>query len=292
MKLQVKEAAERARLTTVRAREKSARALQAERRRADDRLRRHQDASRKLRSRIEDLERRLKLGETAQSEGLLEERALVAFLKDNFRGDLFEHVGKGGDILHDICTADGAKVGRIVYEIKRVQSWSSAHVKQCAEAQVSREADLAILVTNRFPARQQHYFVERGVLIISPIALVPLVHTARQGFLNAHGLRASADRKKKAVQAVYEYLAAGEYGDHIRRVAQHFTDLEVLFHKEVLSHKRVWDGRLKLYHGIASNVAAIDERLRRLLAPVEGARGLPGPATNLIPRFRRDSSED
>jgi hypothetical protein len=292
MKVQLKEATERVRLTSARAREKAARALEVERRRADDRLRRHQDASRKLRSRIEDLERRLKLGETAQSEGLLEERALVAFLKDEFRGDLFEHVGKGGDILHDICTDGGTKVGRIVYEIKRVQSWSNAHVLQCAEAQVSREADLAILVTNRFPARKQHYFVERGVLIISPIAVVPLVHTAREGLLRAYGLRTSADRKKRAVQAVYDYLAAGEYAAHIRRVAQHFTDLEVLFRKEVQAHRRTWDGRVKLYHGIAANVAAVDERLRRLLGPVEGPLTLPEAPKNLIPRFSRDSSED
>lgn len=283
----LKAAEERARSHLRRAKETAARAIEDERRRATDRLMRHQARARKLRSQIEDLERRLKSGETAQSEGLLEERALLAFLKSHFDGDRFEHVGRGGDILQFVCTERGAKAGTIVFEVKRVQQWASAHVAQCAEARLTRQADLAILVTNRFPANRPHYFVERGVLVISPLGLLPLVHTAREGLLNVHALRASGDEKRRAIQAIYDYLAGGQYMDHIRRVSQHFTDLEALFTKEVNTHKRVWNDRLAHYRGIIGSIALIHDQLRSLIGPAaEPGTVLPAEAKRLLPQFR------
>src|SRR5262245_19759033 len=87
---------ERARQLAVKASARAKKALEQERRRTADRLRKHQESAKKLRSKIDELEDRLKRGETAQSEGLLEEKVLLAFLKQNFPSDRFEHVGKGG----------------------------------------------------------------------------------------------------------------------------------------------------------------------------------------------------
>ena len=194
-RLHLKQAREQAKLMADRAKARAARQVDQERRRAADRIRKYQTSVAKLQVKIEDLERRLKMGETAQSEGLLEERVLLEFLKEHFAADEYEHVGKSGDVVHDIRTDRGLKAGRIVYEVKRVQQWSSAHVLQCARARIDREADIAILVTNKFPAKRQYYFIERGVLVISPLAVLPIVHTAREGLVNIHALKLSGDQK-------------------------------------------------------------------------------------------------
>lgn len=293
-KQQLERVKEQAKLLAIRTKAKATRQVEHERRRVADRLRKYQSNTIKLRSEIQDLERRLKLGETAQSEGLLEERALLAFLKTHFPGDRYDHVGRGGDILHHVRTDRGTNVGKIVYEVKRVQHWSSSHVTQCADARISRAAEIAVLVTNRFPAKRQHYFVERGVLVISPLALLPVVYTAREGLLNVHGLRLSADKKKRAIDAVYAYLAGGQYTDQVRRVAQHLSDLEILFHKEVSSHKRVWNDRLKHYRGIASGVAAVNDRLRVLVSPAGPGKkqALLGEARRELPKFAPLGNKD
>ena len=163
---QLKHSKEQAKLLAQRTKDRAARQLELERKRAADRIQKFQASTARLNIKIQDLERRLKMGETAQSEGLLEERVLLGFLKEHFPGDRYEHVGKRGDIVQCIRTGRGVEVGRIVYEIKRVQQWSNAHVIQCAEACIEREADLAILVTNRFPAKRPYYFIERSVLVI------------------------------------------------------------------------------------------------------------------------------
>lgn len=275
----------RAKRVAQQVRAKSERLLVQERKRAEERMVKHKKSALALRLKIEDLERRLELGETAQSEGLLEERALLEFLQENFPEDRFNHVGKRGDILQAVRTHAGVEVGRIVFEVKRVQQWSSDHLVQCAKAREDREADIAVLVTNRFPARKAHYFVERQVLVISPLAVLPVVHTAREGLLNVHGLKTSEEARKDSVAAVYEYLAGGQYTDHVRQIAQHLTDIESLFHKEVTSHKRVWEDRLKHYRGIVTAVAMVDSRLRRVIASPSGSGVLQMEAAKILPKF-------
>lgn len=283
---ELKRARDQARETTARAKRRAAEQVETERRRAADRLKKHQQAANTLRARIEELEQRLKRGETAQSEGLLEERALLAFLKSHFRGDRFAHPGKGGDILQEVCNDSGDCAGRLLYEVKRTQQWANSHVRQAAEARVAREADIAILVTNRFPAKRPHFFVERDVLVISPLGLLAIVHTAREGLLNAHGLRVSGNAKQRAVRAIYDYLAGGPYLTHVRRIAQHLTDLEALFHKEISGHRKMWDSRLDHYRGLATRFGSVHDALRSLIAPVTDSEAPHlRPAKALLPAF-------
>ena len=75
----------RAAVTAKRAKDSASKRLDDERRLAASRLRKHQVATLKLRERIGDLERRLKSGETAQSEGLLEERSYSRSFKSSFQ---------------------------------------------------------------------------------------------------------------------------------------------------------------------------------------------------------------
>ncbi|MEX2164008.1 MAG: DUF2130 domain-containing protein [Sulfuricaulis sp.] len=283
---EVSRARQRVRDIQVRARAKTARAREEERRRAEGRLHKYQATAKRLRDKVTVLEDRIRRGETAQTEGLLEERALLAFLREHFREDRFEHVGKGGDIIQDVCAPRGQRAGRIVYEVKKEETWKSKNILQAAEARIKREANLAVLVTNRFPAKRQYYFVEREVLVISPQGILPLIHTAREGLLAIHALNVSGEQKQVAVRAVYEYLAGGTYIAHIKKVAQHFQDLESLFHKEVHTHQTMWGNRLNHYKGILSGVSSVHEKLRGVIAPAVKV-GSPklASASALLPPF-------
>jgi len=283
---ELRKAKQRVRDIETRAKARTARALEVERWRANDRLQKYEKARTKLQAQVEELKGRLRRGETAQTEGLLEERSLLAFLREHFKNDRFEHVGKGGDIIQDVCTASGRKAGRIVYEVKKVTKFDRKYILQAAEARILREANLAVLVTNRFPPKRQYYFVEREVLVISPQGILPLIYTAREGLLAIHALSVSKEQKQIAVRAVYEYLAGGTYTAHIKKVAQHFRDLESLFHKEVHSHQAMWGNRFNHYKGILSGVSAVHDKLRSVIGPAAN-RGSPGLAESkaLLPPF-------
>lgn len=86
-------------------------------------------------------------------------------------------------------------------------------------------------------------------------------------------LTASGEKKKQAMKAVYEYLAGAAYTGHIKKVAQHFSDLEGLFHKEIDTHRKMWGHRLDHYRGVLSGVSTIHDKLRGLISPSVGKQG-------------------
>src|SRR5439155_1243418 len=145
----------------------------------------------------------------------------------------------------------------ILYEVKRMTAWSSDFVKQCAKDCAKRDAQFAILVTNRFPAKHTDHFADSGVLVVSPLTVLPLAHSTREGLLNVQKLGVSGEDKEKAVRAVYDYLAGGDYTADIKRVAKHLRDLQVLLEKERKDHQRNWEGREIHHHGIAAGFDVI-----------------------------------
>lgn len=104
---------------------------------------------------IKKLKEQIEKGITPQIEGLLEEDKLLSKLKELFPQDKFEHPGKGGDIIQFVVE-QGKEVGKIVYECKKVKTFSKSHVEQAKEARRLRQADFAVLVTNAFPSKKQY----------------------------------------------------------------------------------------------------------------------------------------
>lgn len=126
------------------------------------------------------------------------------------------------------------------------------------------------------PGRERHDFFNRRILSdgsgVRPVMPCPRLR--------------SLHTKKRAVDAIYTYLAGGQYRDHIECVAEHLTDIELLFHKEVKSHEKVWHDRLKHYRGITSGVAAVHDRLRLLISPAtDENRVRPAEVGRLLPKF-------
>jgi predicted RNase H-like nuclease (RuvC/YqgF family) len=97
----------------------------------------------KLRDRIKMLQR----GKTPQEGGPAFEIKLVKQLQAEFDGDDVQHKGQAGDVLHIV--KEGSKIaGIIIYECKWTPSISGSHIRQTAQAKMSRHAQFAVLVTS------------------------------------------------------------------------------------------------------------------------------------------------
>ena len=185
---------------------------------------------------IKRLRARIQKGITPQIEGLLEEKTLLPKLQELFPADRFEHPGKKGDILQHV-QGQGKTVGVILYECKKVRTFSKSHVLQAKKAKVARNADYAVLVTNAFPAKKQHYFVEKDVFVISPVSLEPIAYTLRDSLLRMAVLKLSAQAKEKAVQAISDYLGGTEYRDTVAGMADQLVDLGGQLKAEMRAHR-------------------------------------------------------
>lgn len=221
---------------------------------------------------IKKLKEQIQKGITPQIEGLLEEGKLLAKLQELFPNDRFEHPGKGGDIIQFVIE-QGQPIGKIVYECKKVKAFDKKHIDQAKTARRVREADFAILVTNIFPSKKQYYFVEKTVFVISPVSLEPITHTLRDSLVRIFMLRLSNEAKSKAVQQVYNYLSSNEYSNKVNDLASQLMDLGKDLKSEILSHKRVWEKRYKIYRSLYIDIGTIDHKLRSLI------KGLPGTKT-------------
>ena len=218
---------------------------------------------------IKRLKEQIEKGITPQIEGLLEEENLLAKLKELFPHDQFEHTGKGGDIIQ-IVMEQGKPAGKIVYECKKVKTFSQSHVKQASDARELRKANFAVLVTNAFPAKQQFYFVSNTVYVISPISVEAVTHTLRESLVTMALLRLSSAAKEKAVNEVYEYMAGNEYSNKVNGMASQLSALAGDLKSEINSHWQTWKRRYGTYKNLYMDLGAIDSRLRGLLALGDG----------------------
>jgi hypothetical protein len=222
------------------------------------------DKYEKANDEIKILKVQIEQGITPQIEGLLEEKRLLAKLKELFPRDKFEHPGKGGDIIQTVID-QGLQIGKIVYECKKVKKFDNKHVAQAHRARRQRNADFAILVTNAFPYKKQHYFVENTVFVISPVSLECIIYTLRESLLKIAVLKISNEAKEKAVQKVYEYLSSQEYNNKINDVAIHLLSLGKDLKAEIASHYRGWERRYSIYCALFNDVGTVDFELRGLI---------------------------
>jgi len=232
---------------------------------------------------IQRLKEQMKKGITPQIEGLLEEGKLLKKLTELFPNDKFEHPGKGGDIIQTVRDRNN-EAGKIVYECKRVKHFDKKHVEQAREARRIRKADYAVLVTNVFPAKQQFYFVEKTVFVISPLSLEPVTYTLRESLVRMALLKITNKAKEDAVQRVYDYLSSSEYHTKINDIAGQLFELGKDLNSEISSHKRIWLKRYTAYRGLFTDVGMIDHRLQGLANPrlEQKAKLLPAPKKEFI----------
>ena len=210
------------------------------------------------------MKEQIEKGITPQIEGLLEEGNLLAKLKELFPSDKFEHPGKGGDIIQMIME-QGKEIGKIVYECKKVKTFSNSHVEQAKQARNFRKADFAVLVTNAFPSKKQYYFVDKTVFVISPVSLEPITYTLRESLVKMAMLKMSNEAKQKAVQRVYDYLSSSEYNNKINDVSNQLMELGKDLKTEIASHRRTWERRYNIYSSVYADVTGINYSLKDLV---------------------------
>lgn len=232
--------------------------------RLEESLRAYAEKNAKANEEIKRLKEQLEKGITPQIEGLLEEKNLLNKLQQLYPNDKFIHTGKGGDIIQ-IVIEQKREIGKIVYECKKVKNFDKKFIVQAKNAKKLREADFAILITNAFPSKKQFYFIEKDVIVISPINFEPITYTIRESLVRIAILKLSNEAKEKAVQQIYEYLSGSEYQNRINEISQETLDLRNELVKEMNAHKNFWLKRYNSYKNIFNDVNSIDYRLKGLL---------------------------
>ncbi len=223
----------------------------------DDRMDRLQNENRELR-------KQLKRGTTPQLEGLLYEVELCRQLRRKFPTDKVTHHGHGGDVVQEILLK-GRRVGRLVFECKKVQRLSSRYVEQARCAQVQRQADYAILVTTASKSNTFGFWTEKDVLVVHPAGVVPLTSWLRESLLKLAQARMTRQQREKAVRAILEFVDGPEFRNPLRDIVHRSEQLGHELRDEVQTHKKMWLSRVAHYETIWQHSRRIGGGLDRIL---------------------------
>lgn len=213
---------------------------------------------------LEDRIRQLERGSTPQTEGLEFEEKLVARLQHVFPDDDIQHKGHQGDILHMVIH-NRKTVGVIIYECKRTASLQSDHVQQTFRAKQSRHADFAVLVTT---ARKKTFggLAEiDGVLVVSPLGVIPLTSLLRTYLIEMEKAQVTKDKRTVIGQNLLKYLASPQFKNPMGEIMQVASRLEDMIKDEAKDHFRVWQRRWRAYQTVQWDASQVRKNLDLLL---------------------------
>jgi len=215
--------------------------------------------------RIKELERQLRRQTTPSVEGLLYEETLLRELKKKFPTDKYLHTGKGGDILQFVFS-NKVLVGKIVYECKRVKTYSSRHVSQALDAKVQRKADFAILVTSAMKRGTQGFFAEKEVLIVHPAGVLALVSVLRTQIVRIADLKLGRLERDKAISQTLAYLQGPEFSNSMEGIVGETISLYGELRDEIKKHLAVWKKRYDSYAKIHTEASKVKSTTNAMLS--------------------------
>jgi hypothetical protein len=235
--------------------------------------------------RIKELERQLKRQTTPSVEGLLYEETLLRELKKKFPEDIFQHTGKGGDIIQSVAK-DKKVVGTIMYECKRVQHYYSSHVNQALLAKVKRKADFAILVTNAMKKGTQGFFAEKSILIVHPAGVIALASILRTQIVRIADLKLGQLERDRAVKQTLEYLQGPEFANSMEGIVGETISLHGELIEEIKRHVAAWKRRYSSYAKINAEATKVEGTTNAMLCgkePEKTIQAKPFPALVELP---------
>jgi len=224
--------------------------------------------SRQLRlahAQITELKRQLRRQTTPQLEGLLYEDVLAGELKKRFRRDEITHTGKGGDVIQCVMLGD-ERIGLIVYECKRVKHHSSKHVKQAVRAKEKRKADFAVLVTSAVKRGTHGFFMERGVIVVHPTGVLPLVGILRGQIVEIARMKLGREQKDEVARLVLEYLSGPEFTNSMDAIIQESLALQKELVDEIKRHEAAWKKRHEAHTKIHGEAYTVKGKSKVLLS--------------------------
>src|SRR5690606_10716541 len=120
--------------------------------------------------------------------------------------DSIEEVGKGmegADCMQVVRDKAGVEYGRIIFESKRTKTWNNNWVEKLRNDMRSRQADLAILVSQVFPKNMDCFGERDGVWICSFREVAGLTAALRNALIRIAENKKAEENKGEKMQMLY-----------------------------------------------------------------------------------------
>lgn len=277
--------------------------LQAERERLSEYLRKLEEqksASREneYQLRLKELEKQLedqkKLAEemrrkaetgSSQLVGEVQELALEEMLKSAFPFDTVLEVGKGiegADCILIVNNNRGIECGKIIFESKRTKTFSNIWLDKLKNDMRTKQADLAILVSQVYPKGMDCFGEKDGIWIASFREVMALTVALRNAIIRIAETKWSEENKGEKMHMLYTYLTGTEFRQNMEAIVEGFVAMKQSITKERIQMEKMWKER--------------EKQLERVLISTSGLygsiKGIAGPSVQDIPLLEGPQNED
>jgi hypothetical protein len=208
---------------------------------------------------IEELKRKSEQGLT-QQQGEAQEVLLEQLLGEHFPFDSIEEVGKGvegADCMQVVRNLAGKECGKIIYESKRTKGWNSNWLEKLKNDMRTRQADLAILVTQAFPKGMDCFGERDGIWICSFKEVVGLATALRNAIIRIAESRRSEENKGEKMQMLYNYLTGLEFRQQVEAILEGFMSMKNSITKEKIQMEKMWKEREKQLEKVLINTSGM-----------------------------------
>ena len=238
----------------------------------------------------EDLRRKLEQG-SQQLQGEVFELELENIIKNAFPFDIVEEIRKGvrgADVLQTVITRTGQICGKIIWEAKRAENWSSNWVPKLKDDQREANAELAVLVTTTMPKLTTEPFcILDGIWIVNIAAVRPMAETLRLLLLEAHKHKLISLNKNEKMEALYHYLCSPQFAQKVRVVVDAFSSMKRDLDAEKAAMARLWKKREQMINRVTVNMMGMCGELQAIaeesLPQLDSIAVLPAPDDEMKP---------
>lgn len=207
----------------------------------------------------EEMKRKAEQG-SMQLQGEVQELMLEAMLRQRFPFDMIEEVGKGvkgGDCVQVVRNQFGQECGKIIYESKRTNAFSNDWIEKVKADMRSRNADIAVIVTQALPKDINSFGLKDGVWICSYKEAGTLALILREQILKVFQVMQHSDNKTDKMSLLYGYLTSNEFSEQWKAIREGFQSMKASIQKERDAMEKLWKMREKQLEKILLNAAHI-----------------------------------
>ncbi len=221
---------------------------------------------------VEEMQRKAEQG-SMQLQGEVQELALEDVLRNAFRHDLIEEVGKGmrgADIVQTVINPLMQDCGKIIFESKRTKVFSDGWIEKLKEDQRDAGAVLAVIVTEALPKEMNGFGRKDGVWICTYHEMQHVVYVLREMLIREYSVRLSEENKGDKMHLLYNYLVSDDFRQRVEAIVEGFSSLKTEMDREKRALQKIWKEREKQIEKVIGNTIDMYGSIRGIAGNVIG----------------------
>jgi len=243
-------------------RRKAERAIATERRRREVADRTTAQLSRQLRK----LQAQLK-SVSPQDRGAVAQTEVFRAIKDACPRDGVTQLAagrRGGDVVQTVRDDQQRTCGRVLWEVKDVEDWSSDWIGKAKGDARRAGAEYVVLATSVFPPKMKTLTVHQGVIVVAPEVVGSLAAMLHIVVVREAGAKAGAtDRAAKAAR-ILDYLGSAECRSRFEAIKDAVDELTKAQQNERNYHEKHWTTETDYFMQIADSRNNIEQQLANI----------------------------